>query len=308
MNSAEKFNGAVRPLQPSLKEPLLKIRERDKNGIFEIRLRAGLPVSLVNSAGCNFLSLGGDVSPFIRPNSAVIASAEDVQTAFERFCGYSVYAHKDEINNGYISVAGGHRVGVCGRAVYSGGAISSVADISSLNIRIAREVLGAGERYLPYAEDGLLIAGAPGSGKTTVLRDIARAASLSGKRVAVIDTRREIAACHNGTSSYDLGANCDVLTGYTKTDGIDIAVRTLNPQIVFFDELSALKESERIIDGFFCGTAFVCTVHAHSEDELYSKEITEKLLSAGAVSNILFLGGVGQARLTVACRGGRKCV
>ncbi len=307
MKNAERFNEAVRLLQPSLREKLLAIPDKDKDGIFEIRLRAGLPVSLINSCGCNFLFRGGKISRFMGAGAAV-TTAEDIQAAYERLCGYSVYVHIDEINHGYISVQGGHRVGVCGRAVYSGGEISSVADISSLNIRIAHEVSGIGDRYLPFVGGGLLIAGAPGSGKTTVLRDIARAASVSGKRVAVIDSRHEIAACHNGVSSYDLGPNCDILTGYTKTDGIDIAVRTLNPEIVFFDELSAVKESERIAEGFFCGTAFVCTVHTHSAEELYSKEITAKLLSSGAVSQILFLNGIGQAGIIPVCLGGRKCV
>ncbi len=290
LQGVKRFNEIIVCLPPAIGQLLENLPQEDKARVTEIRLRLGGPVVIYIGADGYYINTVGALTK--NANGTLILGKEDIEAVFERFCSFSVYAHQDEINSGYISVKGGHRVGVCGQAVYSGGVITSVRNISSLNIRLSRQVKGIADNYAEYLKLGAIIAGPPASGKTTMLRDAVRCLSKGGVRVAVIDSRGEIAASSGGAPQYDMGFNCDVLTGYTKTHGIDVAVRTLNPQVVAFDEVSAINESEQIINGFFCGVSFICTAHAGSVAELYERDITEKILSSGAVKYILFLNSI----------------
>ncbi len=162
-----------------------------------------------------------------------------VQEIRLRAARYSVYARQHELQNGFVTLRGGHRMGVCGTAVMQGGSVLNVRHISSLNLRIAREHRGCGKKLfaqLRGKSGGVLLCGAPCSGKTTLLRDLARLFSAEdGRQTALIDERGEIAAVCDGVPQNDVGF-CDVFDGYPKAQAMEQALRSLSPQVMICDE------------------------------------------------------------------------
>jgi stage III sporulation protein AA len=217
-----------------------------------------------------------------------------MEESFRNLCSYSVYSHENEIRNGYITLSGGHRAGICGTAVLQSDSVSSVRGISSINLRISREIRGAADELLDRIWDrlagGLLLAGAPSSGKTTILRDLARQLS-SGvrgnlKKVAVIDERGEIAGTYCGVPQNDLGCCCDVLDGYPKAEGILLAVRTLSPDIILCDEIGSEREVGAVEQGLNTGVILIASIHAGSIEELVRRKQAIKLLRTGAFATV----------------------
>lgn len=201
-----------------------------------------------------------------------IFTHEDINECFLELCRNSVHSYAREISEGYITLPGGNRVGFCGTAVLRDGAISTLKDISSLNIRFAREVRGCAEelcrRAFPDGLCSLIICGKPLSGKTTMLRDMARI--LGGTHcVALIDSRGELAGVSGGVPALDVGENTDVLNGYPKAEGIMCALRSLSPEMIVCDEIGSDAEEVRQCMG--CGVKLAVTVHAASIDELRSR-------------------------------------
>ena len=271
-----------------IKSVFLKIPDAAADGITEIRLRRGQPFSVVANGQTRFVTADGNLSAGVRPDCPRL-SEDGTAALFSSLCGNSVYSHGDELAAGYISFGRGFRAGVCGRAVYSGGKITALRDIFSFNIRVARQIKGIGEKYFHLAADGLLIMGAPSSGKTTLLRDIIRLLSIFGTRVAVIDSRNELSGSVCGNPGYDLGPSADILSGWGKADGIETAVRTLSPQIIAFDEFSTAEEYREISGGVSSGVAFICTVHGAAAEDLILKPELLELIKNGVFNNILLL-------------------
>ena len=221
-------------------------------------------------------------------------------------CEYSVHSYTEDIARGYVTLPGGHRAGVCGTAVTERGLVTAVRDISSINLRVAREIPGAaGElcarMYSNGGLPGLLISGAPGSGKTTLLRDLARRLSDGNgpeghrgraapcRRVAIIDERGELAGAREGTPCCAVGANTDVLTGYPKCEGILLAIRSLSPEIILCDELGGEPDAAALEAGFHTGVRFVATIHAGSAEEALARPVAQRLLSCGAFDYLVHL-------------------
>lgn len=196
-------------------------------------------------------------------------SQREIADIFSEICGYSVYSHQEEIPQGYVTMPGGHRVGISGTAVYKDGKIDFIKDISGLNIRIAHEVKGCAEKLYRRIKSGnfpsLLIAGKPLSGKTTLLRDLARLLSAE-HRVCVIDSRNEISGSFHGTPGFDLGTNTDVLSGFEKADGIMLALRTLSPEVIICDEIG--DDGGVFRSCGWCGVKVIASAHGSSEREL----------------------------------------
>ena len=179
------FDSAAQGLCGSLRTILFQIPESVKEKAQEIRLRANLPVAVYTGKETYFVKEQGRLTQRF-DRTLPIVSSQEILDSFHHCCSYSVYSHQHEIRQGFVTMAGGHRVGVCGTAVYEENRVSGIRDISSLNIRIAREVYGAADELLGELDkeiSGLLIAGPPSSGKTTILRDLARQLSMKGKKV-----------------------------------------------------------------------------------------------------------------------------
>lgn len=217
-------------------------------------------------------------------------TAQTIKEAFESICGYSVYAHQNDIAKGFVTVQGGHRAGICGTAVVANGQVTMLRDITAINLRIARDFTGCSALLfskIQYTEPtGLLIAGAPMSGKTTLLRDIAAALSMgvTGRRYAVslLDERGELAAVCGGSAQYEGVRSCDILSGYPKDAAIALALRSMAPEVIVCDEIGTEKEAEAIAESLNAGVAVIASVHAGSEKELLLRPAVKNLLATGA--------------------------
>lgn len=294
MEGTEKFNGAIRFVAKRLKKQLETVSDEVKQNTYEIRLRSERPLSLSGAYGTYFLSENGEISE--TADNALIVTADEIRDTFNRICSYSIYTFQRCINSGYIPMENGNRAGVCGTAVCENGVVTSVRDITSVNIRIARQVKGCGDEILNYldgSDESIIIAGPPSSGKTTIIRDIVRQIS-SGRngryvKTAVIDERREISGIMNGIITNDIGLTSDVLDSYPKSEAIDIAVRTLSPETIVCDEIATQSELFAIKTGINCGVRFIVTVHAGSEEELFSRKQIEELLSTYSFKKLFLL-------------------
>ena len=294
-----KFREILEYLPSDISQTIAKIPAIITSKIFEIRLRANQPIALSAPDEILFVTQKGEISRINRPDLIKVTPQKIAQT-FANVCEHSIHSHQHEIANGYITARGGHRVGICGTAVYANREIINIKDISSLNFRIARAV-NCAENIVKILKDlsgGMLIAGAPASGKTTMLRDIARRLSCgincTPKRVVIVDERGEIAAAHRGISTMDLGPNCDVYSNVHKVDGIMLALRAMNPDFIIFDEISTLDEINAVKQSFNGGAKIITTMHAGNVQEVKSREQTKLLHNTQAISDIVLLGGKGE--------------
>ena len=253
-----------------------------KCGVYEIRLRANRPVCLTMDRNF-YISQDGVVSTLM-PRNPLIITREELSEVVVRLTDRSVYTRSEELCSGYISMKNGNRAGICGS--FNQGVFG---EVSSINIRIARSVMGAATSLYEETKGGLLIAGGPGSGKTTILRDLIRHLSNNGRRVCVVDSRGEIAACERGHPKLDIGVNTDVISGVNKEKGLEIAVRTMFPQIVAFDEIANEEELKRLFEGFFSGITVIATAHIGSKEELVLRSVTAKLIENRVVAKVALL-------------------
>lgn len=285
-----------------IKKMLSALPQTTVKNTAEIRLRVGRPLSLTVKGENIFISNSGNAC-FLYQHGLFTITQSDVDETFKRMCEYSIYAYSEQINKGYITLKNGCRAGLAASAKYENGKISGFKSISSINIRIAGEYKDCAMPIVDKLCDGLIIAGPPSSGKTTILRDAVRLISCGKccrqKRVAVIDSRGEIASVVGGEPQYDVGPLTDVLSWCSKSYGIETAIRTLNPEIIAFDEIATEQEADEVISGFFAGAEVITTVHAGSVDELFKRKAALKLIESGVVKNAVFLSGVGNQIISV---------
>ena len=256
-------------------------------GFEEVRLRADGPVAVTSRGKSRFLIASGDFSK--RPDGAIICTPRELESTFIKICDNSVFSHTSEIENGFVSFAGGFRAGICGD--YSGGTLSAP---SSINIRVCREVTGCADPLYAAFSGGMLICGPPGSGKTTVLRELIRKLSY-GKdgdsyRVAVIDSRREISG-GQGENAFDLGPNTDVIFISDRARGAQMVLRSMYPEIIAFDEIGTLAEVNAVLEAFNSGVHIITTAHVGGIDELKARPATRALLKSGTVKTVALLPG-----------------
>lgn len=282
----DRFDMAAKGLNVRLYSLAEKLPLNVKSSAQEIRLRKNKPLCIRSGEKTYFLTENGACTDECAEKEVCIVSESDITETFHNLCRYSVYSRENEIRNGYITMSGGHRAGICGTAVYGEGSITNIREISSINLRISREIYGCGSKILEAVgkQSGFLVCGAPASGKTTIIRDIARTLSLGGKQVSVIDERGEI----GGTSKNDTGFS-DVLDGYRKGDGFFHAIRSLSPEFIICDELGNKNDIDSVREALNAGVAVIGTVHASSCEELAQRQHMRELLKTGAFKNVVFL-------------------
>lgn len=282
------FNNAVLQVCEEIRRVLLFLPEDIKQGVDEIRLRSGLPVCLTVSGKVLFVCKNSRVS-HTENADCLIATHGDLMQTLLLLCNNSVYMHESEIRQGFVSLPCGNRAGVCGVFNESGMLVS----VSSVNIRIARQIFGCAKPLIPYSDGGLLIAGPPCSGKTTILRDLIRLLSdgENGRfqRVAVIDSRGEISGGFKTETFNDLGANTDVIFMQNKALGTQIALRTMFPDIIAFDEIGTEQELEQVTDCFNAGVKIITTAHCNSIGDIMSRSVTRKIIESEAIKNVALL-------------------
>lgn len=269
----------------------------DKNilsGVSEIRIRKDNYLILTVKNTAYFLEQSGRITD--KPNSnCIICSGDYVDKLFFKFCDYSLYSKEDNIRQGFITLSCGARVGIAGSAVLKNGSISTVKDVSSLIIRIPREIKNCSKAVLNslYKDKlpSIIVAGAPGSGKTTLLRDLAYNLSngfnAKYRRVVILDEREEL-SCFN-----EVPVNCDILTRFPKLQGIEIATRTLSPDIIVCDEVSDYNEVSAISYAFSSGVSFILSIHIGRKEDIYNKKLMRALLGTGEFSYIVMLDKAG---------------
>lgn len=214
---------------------------------------------------------------------------QELQRTLLAASAQSQYAVQEQLREGFLSVPGGVRIGVCGSAVVQDGRVTGIREISSLCIRIPHEIRHPPEQLLPLLSASCLLAGRPGSGKTTLLRSCIRALSAAGSRVGVVDERLELAGAVHGVPQFDLGPHTDVLSGCPKATGMQMLLRGMNPEWLAVDEITSPADLAGIRQAFGCGVRILATIHAGSAAELREKPLCRAVLGAGMFEQVLFL-------------------
>lgn len=278
-------NEILRYFPVDLKDLIIKSYKTELDNVREIRIRVNKPVILKMSFKDNIIK-DYDIN------------RETVSKIFESICGNSVYAFIDEISNGFITIFGGHRVGISGRALYKDNKIYSIKDISGLNFRIAREIIGAANKIIKDIKindefQSTLIISPPGLGKTTLLRDIVRQISNSGYEVSIVDERSEIAACFRGIPQNDVGEHTDVMDGINKTDGICMMVRTMKPDFIATDEIGTDEDAKAIMYAINSGVKVIATAHGKELGDLKRSEKLKHIIELGIFKKVVVLSQNG---------------
>ncbi|HHW10110.1 MAG TPA: stage III sporulation protein AA [Firmicutes bacterium] len=283
---------------PVLKDALAALPPSVQNRLEEVRLRRGRPAAAVSGGREFFLGPSG----VARTPEGAISCSEPLMSAFlEAVSRASLYAYAEQVRRGYITLPGGHRLGLAGEAVLSGGEVRTIKHIGGFNLRLAREIKGAADKILPglLAEGRLchtLIVSPPGSGKTTLLRDLARqisngveALGLPGCKVAIADERSEIAACYRGEPQLDVGRRTDVLDGCPKAEAIMMLIRAMSPEVLITDEIGSEADGRALEEALHCGITLVVTAHGASGEDICRRPVIERLVRSGGLERLVFL-------------------
>ena len=280
---------------------ILKKAVLDITLLQEIRLRVGKPI-LIRYQNKEFTLQENGVMSENLTGGFCINKAE-IKETMEYISNYSLYAFEEEVRQAFLTISGGHRVGIAGRVVLEDGQIKSIKQIASLNIRVAHEMPGCAEMVLPeiYHGDELyhtMIIAPPGVGKTTLLRDIIRQVSYGsnlhkGKTVGVVDERSELAACCLGVPQNDLGPRSDVLDCCPKAKGMILLLRAMSPSVIAVDEIGLSEDIDAIRYVMVCGCKIICTVHGSSFEEISRKPVLEEVIRQKSFERFIVLDGKG---------------
>lgn len=264
-----------------------------QEGLCEIRLRRSRPAMLYYTTGRYYLARDGGRTK--NPCEGYVVSAKELVRACELVFEFSLYAHEDELQEGFVTIRGGHRIGIAGGA--RGGRICGFSDIGSLNYRIAHEHIGIAEpiikEIIGRKINNTMIISPPMCGKTSLLRDCVRALAGYGVRVGVCDTRGEIAAVYEGEPGMDIG-DADVLSGISKSAGMMMLLRCMSPDVIACDELGGADDVAAAEQIFGCGASLIATAHASSREEFFARKDMERI--ASRFDCVITLGGIGEIR------------
>jgi len=272
----------------------------------EIRLRAEKPIIVVLRGEEYFLTKYGVFTKDIQIAEKI--GQQGLDTILNHICSYSIYAYEDELRQGFLTVQGGHRIGVSGQAVMrTEGEIKNIKHISFLNIRISHQIMGAADRVLPFLYENqqlcsTLLISLPGIGKTTLLRDIVRQVSdgndyAKGMTVGVVDERSELAGCFKGVAQNDLGIRTDVLDACPKALGMMMLLRSMAPKVIAVDEIGGKQDEEMIRQVTRCGVHVLATIHGSGMEDLKNSAMGSRLMEEKIFERYIVLDRVEQRKV-----------
>lgn len=253
------------------------------DGVEEIRLRVGQNA---------ILYFGTEKGELV---TDYIINQKDLQEALEYITGFSLYAYEDDIREGFITIKGGHRVGIAGKIVREEGKIKTISNISSVNIRVSHQVYGCGDKLMPYLVNkdkvfNTLIISPPGAGKTTLLRDVLRQLSDTYmQKVSLVDERSEIASCYKGIPQNNVGMRTDVYDCCPKTEGIMLMIRAMSPQVVAVDELGNELDMKAVEEATGCGCKVIATIHGDTVEDIAGKSYMESCIRDKLFKRYVFI-------------------
>ena len=298
-NSQTGWESIARWFGDHLREILEQISGAKLKDIEEIRIRIGKPLLLLGSRHELFIDRQGKS---VSSEKAYRIEREDLLQTLERMTQSSLYAAEEEMKQGFLTLPGGHRVGITGEAIMKDGDLQTLKHISGLNVRVAQEIQGRAVLLLPklLKSDGALchtlILSPPRAGKTTLLRDLIRnlsdgnsALSLRGQTVGVVDERGELAGMWQGIPAYNLGCRTDVLDGCPKRLGISMLVRSMSPSVVAVDELGHPQDVEAVLDALRTGVRVLSTAHASSLEEALERPSLKELFAYSVFERVIVL-------------------
>jgi len=251
----------------------------------EIRFRLQQPIELVFDQHVEWMK-------HLKPNQ------QDAQFILNQLSNFSLYRMEDELREGYITIEGGHRVGLAGKVNTRGGQVKAIKDVTFLNIRIAKESIGIAQSILPYIYDkdycNTLLIGAPQTGKTTLIRDMARIVAtgekmIRPKKVGVIDERSEIAASINGVPQHQLGYRTDVMDACPKAEGMMMMIRSMSPEVLVVDEIGSYDDVQALLEAINAGVTIFCTIHGRSLEELKNRPTLQAIFQQRAFDRFVIL-------------------
>lgn len=287
---------------PSVRNILQAITPGRMGEIQELRLRQDRPLGvLLGDRDCFFTPKGELTS---NPSAAYQITKSDIERVFQNISRHSVYALEEELRNGYVTVAGGHRIGFTGEAVLVNGRIKNLKNISCINIRISREIKGCADQVIPWIIDKdlktvyhTLIISPPKCGKTTLLRDIIRQLSngipslgFQGVNVGVVDERSELAACYLGVPQNDIGMRSDVLDKCPKAEGMYMLVRAMAPQVIASDEIGMAQDTSAIQEVLNAGIKMITSVHGKDMEDIQRRPVLKEIMTLRLFERLIILG------------------
>lgn len=270
----------------------------------EIRLRQNQPLEIRYGQQSSYVTAAGQLTSLSK--QGWIFTEEQAVKLLNQVSQHSLYALEEELKRGYITVVGGHRIGIAGKVVLDKGEVKGIRDVTSFNIRIAREKKGAAQNVLPYLfEEGklqsTLLISPPQCGKTTLLRDMARSISYgsewsSSRKVGIVDERSELAGCLQGVPQRDVGPRTDVLDACPKAAGMMMLIRSMSPDVLIVDEIGRPEDGDAVWEAIHAGVAVICSAHGADVTEVAERPMLGKLIRQGAFSRYIVLSrtkGVG---------------
>ena len=281
---------------------IIKRLQVDFEHVQEIHLRVYAPLLIVYSNQEYYISAKGALCK--RVEDSYLVTKEDLRDTMESMSHYSLYAFEEEMKQGFITIQGGHRIGIAGKTIVDGSGIKTMKFISFINVRLSHQVKGCAVPVLPYLyQNGeilhTLIISPPRCGKTTLLRDIIRqvsdgTGSHEGITVGVVDERSEIGACYQGVPQNELGIRTDILDCCPKAKGMMMLIRTMSPRLIAVDEIGSREDLEAMEYVMNCGCKLIATVHGSSIEDIKQKPVLRKLVQEKTFERYVILNNQGR--------------